>query len=264
MFLSYAPFRLIDQGQDAIRIGNAFWLALLLAGVGWLAFRLAPPGRRPQAAGLSTLLLASTTGLGGQLFFFGITDVLIAAYAVLGLLALSYRRHVLAGALIGLAFAAKILPGLLIAAILFAWLARRGGWKPALASFAVVSTIVLLPFVLWSPAAFFSATILFYLTHHAAGDTTSLWYFLPEALRLPFLLLGGLAVLGVTLWPLRSRSDDQRDLLRAIVAATFLFLAFNKMIHLNYQFAVVPLACVGLAADAMGPGPRQARAPQPA
>jgi uncharacterized membrane protein len=162
---------------------------------------------------------------------------------------------VLAGALIGLAFAAKILPGLLIAAILFAWLARRGGWKPALAGFAVVSTIVLLPFVLWSPAAFFSATILFYLTHHAAGDTTSLWYFLPEALRLPFLLLGGLAVLGVTLWPLRSRSDDQRDLLRAIVAATFLFLAFNKMIHLNYQFAVVPLACAVLAADAMGPRP---------
>jgi uncharacterized membrane protein len=225
---------------------------------------VAPSGRRPQAAGLSILLLAVTAGLGGQLFFFGITDVVIAAYVVLALVALTYQRHLLAGALMALALAAKILPGLLVAAIFFAWLGRRSGWKRALAGFAVVSAIVLLPFVAWSPAGFLSATILFYLTHHAAGDTTSLWYFLPPALRMPFLAAGGVAVLGVTLWTLRSPSDDQRDLLRAIVVASFLFLAFNKMIHLNYQFAVVPLACVGLAADAMGPGPRQARAPQPA
>ena len=49
---------------------------------------------------------------------------------------------------------------------------------------------------------------------------------------------------AVALRALLSTSDDERDLLRAMVIATFLFVAFNKMIHLNYQFAVVPLACV--------------------
>ena len=62
-------------------------------------------------------------------------------------------------------------------------------------------------------------------------------------------------VLGVVLWSLRSGSEDLRDLLRAMVVAAFLFVAFNKMIHLNYQFVLVPLACVVLAADAMGSSP---------
>jgi uncharacterized membrane protein len=153
----------------------------------------------------------------------------------------------------GLAFSAKLLPGLLVAAIFFTWIARRGNARRALLGFAATTAIVLLPFVVWNPAGFFSATVLYYLTHHAAGDTTSLWYYLPIGLRRPFLLLGGLAILGVVLWPLRTKRDDPRDLLRAIVVATFLFIAFNKMIHLNYQFVLVPLACVALAADAMGP-----------
>ena len=252
MFLSYAPFRLIDPGQHSIRIGNAFWLAVLLGGVAWLAFRLAPAGRQPQAAALAAVLLTATTGLGGQLFYFGITDVVIPVYVVLALVAMSYRRYLLAGCLMGLAFSAKLLPGLLIVTIFFAWLARRGGLRAAVTGFALVSSIVLLPFILWHPAGFLSATFLFYATHHAAGDTTSLWYYLPEALRFPFQLLGGLVTLAVALSPLWSESDDQRDLLRAMVVATLVFLAFSTMIHLNYQFAVVPLACVALAADAAG------------
>ncbi|HVR28224.1 MAG TPA: glycosyltransferase 87 family protein [Thermoanaerobaculia bacterium] len=253
MFLSYAPFRWIDPGQHSIRIGNAFWLAVLLAGIAWLAYRLAPPGRRPQAAALSALLLTTTTGLGGQLFYFGITDIVIPVYVVLALLASSYRRDLLAGCLMGLAFSAKLHPGALLAVVFFAWVVRRGGLRPALAGFAVVSVIVLLPFVLWHPAGFLSATFLFYLTHHAAGDTTSLWYYLPEALRFPFQALGGLAALAVALSPLWTGSNDQRDLLRAMVVASLLFLAASPMIHLNYQFALVPLACVALAADAAGP-----------
>ncbi len=252
MFLSYAPFRLIEPGQHSIRIGNAFWMAAALAGVAWLAFRLSPRDRRPPAAGFAVLLLVSSAGLSSQLFYFGITDLLIPVYVLFALVALTYRRHLAAGALMGLALATKILPGLLIATIFLVWLARRGGWKPALAGFAATSAIFLVPFILWNPAGFLSATILFYLTHHAAGDSTSLWFYLPAALRTPFLLVGGLGILAVSLQPLWSASDDQRDLLRWMVIATLLFLAFNKMIHLNYQFAIVPLACVALAADAMG------------
>jgi hypothetical protein len=253
MFLSYAPFRVFERGQHSIRIGNAFWLAVILVGAAWLAYRLAPEGRRSLAGGLAVLLVAITTGLGSQLFHFGITDMLIAAYVLLGLIALTYGRDATAGGFIGLAFSAKLLPGLLVAAVFFAWIARRGNARRALYGFAVTTAIVLLPFLLWNPAGFFSATILYYLTHHAAGDTTSLWYYLPPALRLPFLALGGLAILAVVLWTFHTESDDPRDLLRAIVIATFLFIAFNKMIHLNYQFVLVPLACVVLAADAMGP-----------
>ena len=51
MFLSYAPFRAFERGQHSIRIANAFWLAVTLAGAGWLAYRLAPERRRPPAAG---------------------------------------------------------------------------------------------------------------------------------------------------------------------------------------------------------------------
>jgi hypothetical protein len=152
----------------------------------------------------------------------------------------------------GLAFSAKLLPALLLAAAFFAWRARRGGLRPALVGFTLVASIVFLPFVVWHPGGFLSATLLYYLTHHAAGDTTSLWYFLPEALRLPFRALGALGVLAVSCSPWWSRSDDPRDLLRTMVVASLLFLAFSPMIHLNYQFAVVPLACVALAADAVG------------
>jgi Glycosyltransferase family 87 len=252
-FLSYQPFRWIDPGQDAIRIGNAFWLAVLLGLASWLAWRLSPPARRPEASALAALLLLVSTGLGGQLFFFGITDIVIPVFALSALVAASYRSHLIAGCAMGLAFAAKLLPSALIALVFFAWLARRGGLRPALLGFVATSSIVLLPFVLWDPAGFLSATLLFYVAHHAGGDTTSLWYYLPGALRLPFQALGAVATLGVALWPLVSRSEDQRDLLRAMVVAALLFLASSPMIHLNYQFAVVPLACVVLAADAMGP-----------
>ena len=255
MFLSYVPFRAFDRGLHSIRIGNAFWLAVVLGGGAWLAYRLSPDGGRLPAAGLAVLLVALTTGLGSQLFRFGITDMLISAYVLLGLVALTYDRDATAGALVGLAFAAKLLPGLLVAVVFFTWIARRGNFRRALGGFAATTAIVLLPFFLWNPAGFFSATVLYYLTHHAAGDSTSLWYYLPAGLRLPFLVLGGLTILGVVLWPLRSRSSDPRDLLRAITVATFLFIAFNKMIHLNYQFVLVPLACVVLAADAMGRRP---------
>ena len=149
----------------------------------------------------------------------------------------------------GLAFSAKLLPSALLA---------RGRSLPGSLGAADsvprctrfrgdVFAIVLLPFILWDPAGFVSATLLFYLTHHAAGDTTSLWYYLPKSLRLPFQAAGrSRRSLLVALSPLRSRSEDQRDLMRAMVVASLLFLASSPMIHLNYQFAVVPLACVAL------------------
>jgi hypothetical protein len=250
-FLSYVPFRFIDPGRQSIRIGNAFWLAVLLIGVALLTYRLAPERWRLEGAALAALLLAITTGLGGQLFFFGVTDLMVPGYVVLALVATSYRRPLLAGVLMGLALAAKLLPALLFALVYFVWLFRRDGFGAALASFTLTTTLVLLPFVLWHPGAFLSATLLFYLVHHGGGDSTSLWYFLPHLLRVPFRAVGGIAVLAVVLWPLWSRRRDERDLVRTMVVASLLFLAVSPMIHLNWQFAVVPLACVALAADAV-------------
>ena len=115
-FLCYLPFRWIEPSQNAIRIGNAFWLAALVVGVSWLAFRLAPTG--PAGAGRRAGERSSFSpppGSVGQLFYFGITDMVIAVYVLLALMAISYRSPLIAGCAIGLAFAAKLLPSALLA-----------------------------------------------------------------------------------------------------------------------------------------------------
>ena len=280
MFLSYAPFRWIDPGLHSIRIGNAVLLALAAIGVGWLSYRLAPSGRGALAVGSSVLLLALAEGIGRQLFARGVTDLLPGVYLVFSLVAITYGRHLLAGALLGVAFACKLVPGLIAAPAILFWGIRRGVASRMAVGFGVAAGIILLPFVLWHPSGFFSATVLFYLTHHARGDGTSLWYHLPEPLQTPFLALGAILVLGVVAAPWyarffggsregaaesRDRSAAHRALTRTVVVACFTFLAFNKMIHTNYQFAILPLACAVLAADALQPlGVRRRSAAAPA
>lgn len=252
MFLSYAPFRWLSPGQHSIRLGNAALLLLAVAGVAWLGHRLASPGRKTLGAGLALLLLGLTQGLGDQLFRFGVTDLLPGVYLLFTFVALTYERRALGGFLLGTTFACKLMPGLVAVPAVLAWLGRRREVQRALVGFAAALAILMLPFVLWHPAGFFSATILFYLTHHAGGDSTSLWYHLPQALQTPFLTVGALLVLGAVTSPLWSSRQDHRALARTVVVAGFTFIAFNKMIHANYHFAIVPLACAVLAADALG------------
>ena len=77
MFLSYAPFRLIDEGPDSIRYGNVAVLLLMALTTGWLAARLTGGRLALVAAGMAVLLLSLSTGLGRQLFGLGSTDAVI-------------------------------------------------------------------------------------------------------------------------------------------------------------------------------------------
>jgi uncharacterized membrane protein len=171
-------------------------------------------------------------------------------YALFGFIAVTYGRHRTAGALFGLALAAKLLPGAIFASVLVtSYGSRPDRWRFVGALTAVVAASTV-PFALWNGAAFVSATILFYLTLHASGDDTALWHFLPEWARVPFTLAGLVAMAWLFVKQARARESSVRELLRTCVLLDFVFLAFSPMMHLNYLLAVLPLGAVSLVIDA--------------
>ena len=246
LMLSYLPFRALAEGYDSIRIGNGILLMVNLLGIGLLARRLRPGAQGWVAAGLGGVAYLGVGVLGHELFHYGITDLVIATYALYGFVALAYGRYGLAGVLFGLAQACKLLPGpALILPVLLYLGTTREAWRLVVA-YALTAILVVAPFILWDPERFATSTVLYYLTHHRAGDNTSLWFFLSPYWQTPFLVLGGaLAVgslalarwrhgLGLT-WPLA-----------LAFCAYVIFVAFNKMSHLNYTWGVYALGCAAL------------------
>ncbi len=260
MALSYLPFRELEDGIRCVRLGNAFFLNLQLLGVLLLAARLAGAGAaRWLAAPLAGLLCVGPSCLGPELFELAVTDVALATWALWAFVALAWRRSFLAGALLGVAQACKLLPGplLLLAALL--WLSSRRQRLQLLAGWLLLAGLLVLPWALWQPSHFVSATALFYLTHHAAGDDSSLWYFLPPLLQTPFRICG-LALVGWIVW--RARAVRSLAALAGLgFAAYAVFSAFNNMSHLNYLWGVYPLGCVALAVGIFA-SPSDERAPQ--
>ena len=254
MFLSYAAFRAIDPGQHSIRLGNAFLLALAIGGVGWLSYRLAPRARGAFAFSFGVLLLALTEGVGRQLFNRGITDLLPGVYLLFCFIALSYGKRLLAGVLLGAAFACKLIPGLLAASTVLIWSARpRGSVANRTRVRRRIGRVDAPIRALACPRVPVGHDSLLCDPPRRRRRNFSL-VSPPHFLQAPFLGLGGLLVLvGVTA-PWWGAATDQRGLARITVVVCFTFLAFNKMIHTNYHFAILPLACAVLAADAMQPG----------
>jgi hypothetical protein len=251
MFASYDPFREWTGSYRSILYGNLFFYAATILGIGWLARRLAPSREAAWAALLSVAAYSCVLGLGREIFYAGHTDGVIAAYALFGFIAATYGRHRTAGALFGLALAAKLLPGAIFASVLVAWYwPRPERWRFVGALAAVVAAFTV-PFAIWNGAAFLSATILFYLTLHASGDDTALWHFLPEWAHVPFTLAGvaGMACLFVK--QAGATGSSVRDLLRTCVLLDLVLLAFSRMMHLNYLLAVLPLGAVALVTDAV-------------
>jgi len=254
MMLSYLPFRPLAEGYDAIRVGNFVLVLLNVLGLAWLGRRLAG-GRPGLAAGaIGAVAYLGVRVLGQEYLRFGVTDLAIATFCVYAFVALAHDRVVLAGVLFGAAQACKLLPGpaLLLPVIL------QLGWGPTsrrlLVAYALTASAIVLPFVAWDPARFFSSTVLFYLTYHANGDDTALWYFLSPGARPWFLVAGGALTLAtLALGRLR------RDLglvwpLTLSFSAYVVFCAFNKMTHLNYLWGVYPLGCAALGVLGVGVG----------
>ncbi|MEA2554201.1 MAG: hypothetical protein QOJ65_2377 [Fimbriimonadaceae bacterium] len=255
MFLSYEPFRRMDQSPSSVRTGNAVYYGLVLVAIGWLTALLAPRGTRLPAALLSVAGFACVVVMGKELFDNGVTDIVIPLFAILGFIASYYGRHSLSGVLLGWTLAAKLVPGGLFLLIVSLWYLRRPERWKFLIPMAVTVLAVLLPYVLKDPGAFLSATVLFYMTEHARGDSTALWYTLPPALQPIFQILGYALIVGMIVWAFRRRSLGLLGVLALCFGTGIVFVAFNRMSHLNYDWAVVPLGCVTLVVYAMGGNP---------
>ena len=252
MFLTYDPFRRMDSSRDYIREGNLLFYLLLLAEIGWLSALLAPAGYKVLAGLLSVAAFTCSLSLGQEVFYYGVTDIVIPLYALAGFIAIRYGRHSIGGALLGLCLACKILPGGFFVLALALWYWRKPErWKfliPMVATFVVV----MLPFVLPNPGAFLSATILFYLTFHASGDDTALYYFLPASLQPIFQIIGYAAVIVFIFWAGRRRSLGLTGVIAICFISDIVFTAFNRMAHLNYLWGVAPLGAVALVVAALG------------
>lgn len=252
MFLVYEPFRRFESSRDDLRDGNLAIYFLLLIEIGWLAWLLSPDAYKRLAAALSIAAFSCSALLGQDLFYGCVTDFVIPLFALAGFIALWYRKHSLGGVFFGLAFACKLLPGGIFVLILALWYWRKPERWRFLVPMMVTFLLVLLPFVIPNPGAFLSATILFYLSFHAQGDDTALYYFLPSALQPIFQVVGYAAVAGLVLWVNSRKTLGLTGVLALCFISDILFTAFNRMAHLNYLWGVVPLGAVALAASALG------------
>jgi len=244
MLLGFLPARLLGLGVDGIRL----WNLVLAVASGWglvlLTRRLAP--NQPAATWLALAAFLSVWVYAYEIFGYAVVDIMIATFALFAFVALSRGRWGLAGALLGLAWSCKLLPAPVLLLALLVWPGARSGLRSLLAWFSGVGVAVILPFVIWGPAAFLSATILFYVAHHAPGDNTALFHYLPSGLRLPYQLLGFALTAITAVWGARRPGASAWTPLAAGFAAYVIFIAFGRMSHLNYLWSVWPLGCAAL------------------
>jgi hypothetical protein len=251
MFISYEPFRHLQPSVQYIRTANAVFYLVTLVAMAWLAALFAPPGLKALASVLTVATFVCNLLLGWEYFFLGTVDVVIPMLLLSGFIAAYYERPTLAGVLFGWAFACKLLPGGFICLIVGAWFWRRPErwkfWIPMVAT----SLAAIVPFVLRNPPAFLSATVLYYLTEHAHGDRSSMYFFLPSGIQAGF-MIGGY-VLTLTLLVMAMVRKGQT--LLGVIASSFIvfivFMAFSKLSHDNYFFAVAPLGSVALIGYAL-------------
>jgi hypothetical protein len=253
MFLSYEPFRQLVGTFNAIRIANLCFVLATLALLLLLARRLAAPPDLPLAALAAAAAFLCAKRQGYDLYNLGVTDIVLPCYALLGFLALARGRDLLGGVCLGLCQAAKLLPGGLLFVVTALWLP---GWRRRLrfsAAFTAVVALLVGPFLLADPAAFVSATVLYYLVFYPEGDGSALYSTLPMAWRARFQLAHLASIAVLMLLGLRGHRGELGRLLLVSSACYLLFLAGNKLFHLNYLWSIHAPACAALVLRALPP-----------
>lgn len=255
MLLSYLPFRPLAEGYHSIRVANFAFVVITLLAMGVVGRRCSQSTLRWPVAFLSGGLFLGAGVLATELLRLGVTDVVIAMWAMLGYVALSYRRFGVAGVFFGVAQACKLLPGpaFVLPVVLHLGWGRQS--RRLLVAYLATSVALVGPFVLADPGRFVSSTILFYATNHADGDDTSLWFLLSPALRPWFTLLGALSTLVVLSLAKFRRSLGLAWPMALTFSAYVVFIAFNKMTHLNYLWGVYGLGCCAFAILLLGQKP---------
>jgi glycosyl transferase family 87 len=207
-------------------------------------------------------------------------DLWPVALTLLALAALLRGRRAVGGAVLGLAFAAKLWPGVLLPlAVAYAW--RRHGRRAGLAvaaSFVVAAALVFLPFAILAPdglyhsltrqtsrplqiealgASFLLVAHQFGLAIHMVSGSGSqnLRGSLADALAALQTLVQALVLVG--LWAAFARGPASRErLVRYAAACACAFVAFGKVLSPQFLVWLIPLVPLvggrrGLAASAL-------------
>lgn len=247
MLMSYLPFYYLVDGYASVRYFNLLLVVLNIVGITVLSYRLSG-GRAGYAAPLVAVVAYLCIAVyPREIFDFGIVDVLISTLATYAFVFLSFRKYWAGGILLGLAQGAKLLPAPFLILAVALYMFGRSEMPRVLWGYLLAAAVTILPFLIWNPEAFLSATVLFYLTNHAGGDNTALWYYLPGYLKHAFQVVGIVLALAAVVTVSRTRNGSLMDAMTAAFVAYVIFVAFGRMTHLNYLWAVFPLGCVSLA-----------------
>jgi uncharacterized membrane protein len=232
---------------------SAAWLAVAWLVAVWAVFRLRPS--RPWDAAL----VACSPLVAVHLFTN--FDALAVAFATAGLLALSRRRSVLAGLLLGIGAAAKVYPLLLLLPIVLVAL-RRHDVRPALrTTVAALATCAAIN----APVALVYTTgwwEFFRLNDSRPADPDSLWYVIsyftgwagfdgdlapgqvPTVLNTVVAALFLAACAGIAVLSRRAPRPPRLASLAFLLVAAFLLV--NKVWSPQYSLWLVPLAVLAL------------------
>lgn len=249
MFMTLEPARRLVEGYHAVRWANVAYYMINVALIAAICRRLLDRKVWRAGALLAVLAFLGERIFPVELFQHGVIDLILSVYGLLGFLAMAWGMPIISGVIFGMAFGCKLLPGpwwFTLAAI--AWW-KRAGWAVSAkfsAVFTLVSGAIILPFVAWNPSAFWSSTILYFMTAKHEGDNTALWYFLPETLKAPFLVVGGLWIGAVFLAFLLRREPTVADTIRFSFLTYVVFIAFNRQSHLNHLWSIYAMGCLAL------------------
>jgi hypothetical protein len=262
------PSLLRSQQGDLENYRNWFEAEMLVCGALLLAFMLsillrleAGPVRMGAAlafSALAPLLLGSVV-----LSRFDLWPAALTAGALAAVLA---GRERLGAGVLGLAFAVKLYPAVLLPLVL-AWVWRRASRREAAACLAVFAAVVLacfLPFLVLAPDGLWDALTrqtnrplqieslgaAVLLVAHVAGGlgitmrpghgSQNLAGDLPDALAAVQTGLQLAAVLGIWVWFARGPADRER-LVRAWAAAVCAFVALGKVLSPQFLIWLIPL-----------------------
>lgn len=266
MFMTLEPMRRLIEGYHAVRYFNLLLYGLNAVLIAAICRRLLDARIWRAGALLAVLAFLSERIWPVELFQHGVIDLILSFYGLLGFLAMAYGMPVISGVIFGMAFGCKLLPGpFWFTLVAIAWW-KNAGWRVGAkftAVFTLVSGAIILPFVAWDPWAFWSSTILYFMTAKQEGDDTAFWYFMPEPLKAPFLVLGGLWIGAVFLAFLIRRTPTVPDTMRFAFLTYIAFIAFNRQSHLNHLWSIYALGCAALVLLSMQSLTEEKSAPAP-
>lgn len=244
--LWYTPFIGVTGGYNDIRIGNLVYFLLNLVLLNAILFVACE--RRLLACLIGTVVFLGVDFMVTETFLLGIIDEAFSAPLLGSMLLAMTSRWRAAGVVAGLSLASKHFPAIPVVVALLIFVYRDGQLRPFACSAAASFAAVMLPFVLWDYEAFVSATLLPHLHEAGLGDNTALYFFLPDAWKTPFRLLGATAIGATYAWGFACmRQPDVRILFLTTAIVCILINAFYPVTHLNHLESILAFASISLA-----------------